>query len=397
MKIKLKLIYKKEAKFLTSKIKFLKLNTLSLSPNSLNHKLKKIAAKKVWGVILVEINNINQLELNNFNFIKIINVYNPCLSLKINNINRLSVLENITASKVNINNSSLVLLNSQFKQLCFDKASLFKKNQPIKKVKVYLFNNKINELQFFKQFHLLKLNKTTIGRFILEPQVKKLTKALILNNSKINRFNLAAQITTMLILKSSIDSFIFYEEAKIKKIKLKYHIINKVYNCKLETITNKNRINIWELLMNSARNSNDRELYAQVGYKYMEHKRKKLKNNRLKIVYYFMNLLCGYGYRPLNTIITSFFIWFFFGVVYFYLTYFNQAGISLPGEFSLSAWEVFAYSLYYSAVTFTTTGYGDITPESGIIKLLSGVEAALGIVLLSTFIFALTERFGRFK
>ena len=53
----------------------------------------------------------------------------------------------------------------------------------------------------------------------------------------------------------------------------------------------------------------------------------------------------------------------------------------------------FAYnSLYFSVVTFTTLGYGDISPAGGLARLLASTEAASGAFLTALFVFTLGRR-----
>jgi voltage-gated potassium channel Kch len=48
--------------------------------------------------------------------------------------------------------------------------------------------------------------------------------------------------------------------------------------------------------------------------------------------------------------------------------------------------EAFATMLYFSFVTITTLGYGDIVPVSGAAKILSSGEALFGQIYLAVFI-----------
>lgn len=51
-------------------------------------------------------------------------------------------------------------------------------------------------------------------------------------------------------------------------------------------------------------------------------------------------------------------------------------------------------AVYFSIVTFTTLGYGDITATPGM-QWLSASEAVLGAALMSLFIVALSRKFSR--
>lgn len=51
-------------------------------------------------------------------------------------------------------------------------------------------------------------------------------------------------------------------------------------------------------------------------------------------------------------------------------------------------------AFYYSVVTFTTLGYGDITPQGGWARLLVIIEVALGYVTLGVFVYLLSRKVG---
>lgn len=52
----------------------------------------------------------------------------------------------------------------------------------------------------------------------------------------------------------------------------------------------------------------------------------------------------------------------------------------------------FPRMLYYSVVTITTLGYGDIVPLTNCARILTAIEAVVGVVLLGAFVNALTSR-----
>lgn len=82
----------------------------------------------------------------------------------------------------------------------------------------------------------------------------------------------------------------------------------------------------------------------------------------------FLNILWGYGERPSRIFGISIITIILFTYLYCY-----SAGASPETK------DNFLNSLYYSMVTFTTLGYGDISQESETLRLLSGFEALLGM------------------
>jgi len=67
---------------------------------------------------------------------------------------------------------------------------------------------------------------------------------------------------------------------------------------------------------------------------------------------------------------------------------FEAAGTGDPSYASGSWWRM----SYLSAVTVTTLGFGDITPVSETARILVGLEAILGVVMVGLFLNALAAR-----
>ncbi|NJN82937.1 MAG: two pore domain potassium channel family protein [Caldilineaceae bacterium] len=64
----------------------------------------------------------------------------------------------------------------------------------------------------------------------------------------------------------------------------------------------------------------------------------------------------------------------------------TDSGVPIRGQF--------LPALYFSVVTFTTLGYGDIQPH-GFARFLVSVEALLGIFLISLFVFVFCRKMIR--
>jgi hypothetical protein len=105
---------------------------------------------------------------------------------------------------------------------------------------------------------------------------------------------------------------------------------------------------------------------------------------------------CGYGERPLRIVILSAMVILLFTCIFF-ITGLNYSGeilqLSLNASMNENISELLN-TLYFSVVTFTTLGYGDILPI-GISKLFAGIEALLGGFILALFVVVFVKKMTR--
>lgn len=111
-------------------------------------------------------------------------------------------------------------------------------------------------------------------------------------------------------------------------------------------------------------------------------------------------LLCGYGERPTYALITSLEIVLVFAIIYM-ITGISVGGYIIDyklaleyGTFMPDLIPDFMQSLYFSIVTFTTVGYGDITPI-GSSTVLSGIEMLLGVTMVGVWTATLARKITR--
>lgn len=108
------------------------------------------------------------------------------------------------------------------------------------------------------------------------------------------------------------------------------------------------------------------------------------------------DLIGGYGTRPLSILITMLFVWFIFGIIY-YFELINQFNIVNETNTIIQSIKNIWDALYYSGITFLTIGYGDIAPSiTGYgLKFTSIIEGFLGLFLMSYLTVAIVRKILR--
>ncbi len=223
----------------------------------------------------------------------------------------------------------------------------------------------------------------------------------LLNNTKINRYQ--------------IENHIFQE------IKMKFHEAQEIYNLLKNNFNSLGQTEDekWAYIK---RKDMNRLLYSYHFYlKELKITGKKEKFpflNWLKKGYLwewasstFLNMLYGYGEKPLNVIAGAVFIIFFFAICFSIIGIGNPEIIQLQGTaihqnsgnivdlvskgfIKNNLIKNFPDSLYFSLITFTTLGYGDFRPLEGWGRILAGSEAFIGAFMMALFVYTFARRTG---
>jgi uncharacterized protein YjbI with pentapeptide repeats len=109
-----------------------------------------------------------------------------------------------------------------------------------------------------------------------------------------------------------------------------------------------------------------------------------------------VDLFCGYGERPLNVVIFSLLLIGLCTIVYFFLGI-SASGQLLRIDLSAGLYEnfiIFLECLYFSVVTFTTLGYGDIVPI-GPARPFAAFEAFTGNFTIALFVVVFVKKMTR--
>ncbi|MBW9399367.1 hypothetical protein FHC51_05945 [Leclercia sp. EC_58] len=154
-------------------------------------------------------------------------------------------------------------------------------------------------------------------------------------------------------------------------------------------------INLYqELYKNSAREyQSDHALYSLYKKKNSEyhHFRSQLERgvitekeyNKQRILYYFHDFISGYGLKTFNVVRLLAILIILFSLMNYI---FNSFIFDSSVDFSLID------SFYFTCVTITTLGFGDITPCTAIGKLIVSIQAMLGFVVLSLFMASVVNK-----
>lgn len=110
-----------------------------------------------------------------------------------------------------------------------------------------------------------------------------------------------------------------------------------------------------------------------------------------------VDLFCGYGEQPIRVVTFTWAVIFAFSVLFFLsgLQYADQPVALDLSKSLISNFEAFISCGYFSIVTFTTLGYGDITPVSTMSRILASAEALFGSFTLALFVVVFVKKMTR--
>jgi hypothetical protein len=154
---------------------------------------------------------------------------------------------------------------------------------------------------------------------------------------------------------------------------------------------------VYRNLRKAMENKGQFEQAGEFFYREMVARRWLLKRYCLKWYFsYLVDIFCGYGENPARVVGMSVAIIFVCGLLYFLLGIgYDGAVIGVDlAKGPLVNLQNFGDSLYFSIVTFTTLGYGDIAPF-GWTRVVAAVEAFAGSFILALFVVVFVKKMTR--
>ncbi|MBU7026940.1 MAG: pentapeptide repeat-containing protein [Theionarchaea archaeon] len=156
-----------------------------------------------------------------------------------------------------------------------------------------------------------------------------------------------------------------------------------------ENLTFKELETIYRDLKQNMQRHGDHIMVGKFFYREMEMKKKGSENKIKRAWLEIYNLLAGYGEKPERTAFSSLFIILAFAFIYWISECLDYAAKNI-GHF-----EEFIYAMYFSFVTFTTLGLGDIKPLTHVGRILICCEAVIGAFLIALFVVVFARKMMR--
>ena len=137
----------------------------------------------------------------------------------------------------------------------------------------------------------------------------------------------------------------------------------------------------WLMLKENFRQSGE---YENEDICHLQFQREKTKNEDdflKKVGRWFLDAISGYGTKPFRMIMVIFAIILLFGNLYYFVPVLNYHGVTSWLE-----------HVYASGITFFAVGYGDLFPLNVTTKMVSLIEAFLGVTATSYFLVLLSRK-----
>jgi hypothetical protein len=312
--------------------------------------------------------------------------------LKVYNIKDYFHISNISIGRMDIEGSSSFIKNCNVKELYSDVEHASKNNEDTvseNSLKHFISIDYSNIIKYTNLYNkdMISISNSKFNKIFTAYSVDKFK---IYNNCLFEYLLLNSRINDLSIEDSQLNIIKGTSTLVIDKLDIKYSFFDRIYEIYENNIICDNESK-YQILINSYRNINNYDGYSKYSFLLRKILLSKHKGFIKLIPYYLLKISCGFGYKPIYSVIFSFSIITIFSIFYYLLTVFGQPEYGLNYN-NQNINYTYLNSLYYSLVTFTTLGYGDILAKDIICKLLSGIEALFGIYSMSIIIYSFTKR-----
>lgn len=365
---------------------------IQLTPENIREKCNLGLSKRIVGFNgLIECENA-LIEIADFEYFTLksyANINSSISILKVYGANNFFRLNDLQIKQAQFTNSNALIVNCEIRQ--FDLGIASKDSLSSMDIRESMIKN----IRIFVPVKNINIQGSNVQRLNLWREFNDSDSITLGQGSTVENFNLSGKIQKLSLEDAVIKNLLVAAETSIEVLDITTSTIDNVYNSNLNTFKQKN-INTWKLIANAAKNENNSYLFSLASFEYLKLERKYKSNGIQKLTLYIFEIICGYGYKPLRTILWSLGIWVCFALLYWFLST-PVYGLKLANGTIINGLKGLGYSFYFSLITFTTTAFGDIIPTGKIIKVLAGIQTVIGTLSLAMFIFSLTKRFGSFR
>ena len=224
----------------------------------------------------------------------------------------------------------------------------------------------------------------------------------------LSRCNITANLTKSRFYQAYLDNVTFIDCAWPRKIYEEVHIKDRDVDLSFKELET-----IYRNLKQNMQRHGDYSKAGDFYYREMECRKKAMRKKVFSLDlpksfgYSALKYTCGYGEKPLQVINNSLLI-ILLGAITYFFSGIARVGAEIPPEsgpyiidYSLSSLSLstttltdFSYCLYYSVVTFTTLGSGDIQPL-GISHIFAFLEAFIGAFFIALFVLVFARKMMR--
>jgi Ion channel len=251
----------------------------------------------------------------------------------------------------------------------------------------------IERTRLFVPHSQVNLQESRLRAVRIEPNSGHLARLTIWQECHVRDLSLSGVIGEMRVNGAAIDSLFFAANTSLSSLDIRAGGVANCYGAALDSFSAPT-LETARLVISSARNAHDPELLAAASYLYARQHRTLHKTRASRTASLLLDVSCGFGYKPARTAACALAIWFSSSLAYFLLTAFGYGGMTGPSIRTDDLPGLFGRSLYFSATTLTTVGFGDIVPAGWPAMGLACFESALGIVLFALLVFSLSKRFA---
>lgn len=266
-------------------------------------------------------------------------------------------------------------------------------SNPLPIVSTDVRGGSVQRLRIYLPQSAVNLQHTDIHTVKIERETGTISKLRIWEECSVRNLSLSGTIGDTEISGSVVDALFFQEKTVVSTLNVKFAEVKECYGAINDSFISHN-VESTKLVISSARNGHDPMLLASASYSYSRLYRQLHKTYASRIGCWLMDVTCGFGYKPERTIYGALITWLGFSLIYFLLTIFSYGGIHWNTENAPNAIEILGRSMYFSGITITTIGYGDITPSGWIAMGLAGLEGVTGIIFFALLVFSLSKRFA---